>query len=179
MFRSLRNYSILFLFCWAIMASYCIFSIFAWTFSLFLCLSLKTSEALFLVSSIFFQVFTSSCFRRAIRFAKSWASLSTLFKGKTFYAFHNHSHWFLWGQYQIIQDVNLLLTLFLSNEGSFACSGSLASTHGIALHAVALVERVCRAEVLSGIFWVLLVDVLVRLNVREVVFTAHFSVWIS
>ena len=92
MFRSLRNYSILFLFCWAIMASYCIFSIFAWTFSLFLCLSLKTSEALFLVSSIFFQVFTSSCFRRAIRFANSQASLSTLFKEETFYAFHNHSH---------------------------------------------------------------------------------------
>ena len=38
----------------------------------------KISFVRFLVSSIFFQVFCSSCLRRAIRLARSWASLSML-----------------------------------------------------------------------------------------------------
>jgi hypothetical protein len=37
-----------------------------------------TSAAFFLVSSIFFQVFISSCLSKAIRLASSWASRSTL-----------------------------------------------------------------------------------------------------
>ena len=38
----------------------------------------KISFVLFLVSSIFFQVFCSSCLRRAMRLASNWASLSIL-----------------------------------------------------------------------------------------------------
>ena len=49
-----------------------------WTFSSFLFLRFVISPVLFLVSSIFFQVFISSCLRRAIRFARSWASRSML-----------------------------------------------------------------------------------------------------
>ena len=42
-----------------------------WTFSSFLFFKPEMSLVLFLVSSIFFQVFISSCFRRAIRLANS------------------------------------------------------------------------------------------------------------
>lgn len=77
---SLRIWRILERFCWDTICSYCIFSIFSWIFSLLRCLSLITSPARFFVSSIFFQVFISSCLRRAIRLASNWASLSTLRK---------------------------------------------------------------------------------------------------
>ena len=48
--------------------------------SSFLFLSETISEVRFLVSSIFFHVFISSCFNRAILLANSWASLSILSK---------------------------------------------------------------------------------------------------
>lgn len=52
--------------------------IFFYALSSFFCLRRCTSVARFLVSSIFFQVFISSCLSRAILFASSWASLSML-----------------------------------------------------------------------------------------------------
>ena len=56
-------------------SSACIFSIATWAFFYF---NLWTSVALLLVSSIFFQVFISSCLRRAIRLASNYASRSQL-----------------------------------------------------------------------------------------------------
>lgn len=53
-----------------------------WTFSSFLFLRLVMSLVRFLVSSIFFQVFISSCLRRAIRLANSCASRSMLIQIK-------------------------------------------------------------------------------------------------
>lgn len=50
------------------------------TFSSFFCFTSLTSFALFLVSSIFFQVFISSCFNNAILLASSYASFSALEK---------------------------------------------------------------------------------------------------
>jgi len=53
--------------------------------SLLIYFNLETSLALLRVSSIFFHVFISSCFRRAIRFASNWASLSVLHSVSQFY----------------------------------------------------------------------------------------------
>lgn len=54
-------------------------SCFSLSFSLFLTLTLCTSVAFFLVSSIFFQAFLSSAFKRAILLAKSLTSSWALF----------------------------------------------------------------------------------------------------
>ena len=63
---------------WLIWCSCCIFAILVWAFYSLLIFNFVTSEALFLVSSIFFQVLNSSYLRRAILFASNCASLSIL-----------------------------------------------------------------------------------------------------
>ena len=63
---------------WLIWCSCCIFAILVCAFYSLLIFNFVTSEALFLVSSIFFQVLNSSYLRRAILFASNCASLSIL-----------------------------------------------------------------------------------------------------
>ena len=55
-----------------------VFSLTFWILSSLRFFRVRISPVLFLVSSIFFHVFISSCLRRAIRLARSYASLSML-----------------------------------------------------------------------------------------------------
>ena len=71
MLRSLRSALIRYWVWVETILSYCIFSIFSATFSLFLYLSFMTSPARLRVSSIFLRVLSSSCLSRAIRLASS------------------------------------------------------------------------------------------------------------
>ena len=86
----------------------------------------KISFVRFLVSSIFFQVFCSSCLRSAIRLAKSWASRSILrTKSKKAKWLAKHSESFAWG------DLLLSSALDLCETGSLLLEVGLLLSHRI------------------------------------------------
>ena len=109
------------------------------TLSSFLFLSPEISVVLFLVSSIFFHVFISSYFKRAIRLASNQASLSILQNLKLD---QNSSQRVLIYFISYLHDIfDLLLSSLLSVSQAlhflFICS-LLSSSHRLLLHVLAL-----------------------------------------